>query len=198
MLNDASLRGVCPAVATPFTESGAVDYQSLRRLVRTLAEGGCHALILFGVAGEFYKLDDSERKRIISVATDELSDSSVPLFASITHQSANVAAEQAASAESEGIDGVMVLPPSMLDPSPTDQYNHLRTVGDAVDVPLLIQYAPDTAGSSVPISVFTSLSNDLDNICHFKVESHPPGPDISELVEQTANENRVLVGNGTV
>ena len=54
------LKGICPIIATPFTEKGAVDYDSFANLVRTLIQGGCHAVTLFGIAGEYYKLTDEE------------------------------------------------------------------------------------------------------------------------------------------
>ena len=33
------LLGMCPIIATPFTERGAVDYDSFENLVRVLIEG---------------------------------------------------------------------------------------------------------------------------------------------------------------
>ena len=58
------LKGICPIIATPFTEKGAVDYDSFANLVRTLIQGGCHAVTLFGIAGEYYKLTDEEMIRL--------------------------------------------------------------------------------------------------------------------------------------
>ena len=36
-MKDINLRGVCPIIATPFTRSGEVDYDSMQNLIRTLA-----------------------------------------------------------------------------------------------------------------------------------------------------------------
>ena len=47
------IKGICPIVAAPFAKDETVDYDSLRNLVATLAKGGCHALTLFGIAGEY-------------------------------------------------------------------------------------------------------------------------------------------------
>ena len=57
------IEGICPIIATPFTSEGEVDYHSLEKLIRWMADGGCHALTLFGIAGEYYKLSDEERRR---------------------------------------------------------------------------------------------------------------------------------------
>ena len=58
------IKGICPIVAAPFAKDESVDYDSLRHLVATLAKGGCHALTLFGIAGEYYKLDEAEQRGI--------------------------------------------------------------------------------------------------------------------------------------
>lgn len=194
MANNKELSGVCPIAATPFTENGDIDIASFRNLLKTLAIGGCHGIILFGIAGEFYKLSDEERERMIRVAVDELADYDVPLLASITHQSAKIAADEATFVEEAGLNGIMVLPPSMLGPSPSDQFDHLRRVGKAVDIPIMVQYAPQTAGSPIPLEVFTRLSNEISNIRYYKIESEPPGPDISELVAKTPDSVNVFVG----
>ena len=57
--------GTITALVTPFAKDGSVDYDSLRNLVKTLAEGGCHALTLFGIAGEYYKLDEAEQREMM-------------------------------------------------------------------------------------------------------------------------------------
>ena len=61
------IKGICPIIATPFLENGEVDYESLENLVKTLLLGGCHAVTLFGIAGEYYKLTDEERKKMVAV-----------------------------------------------------------------------------------------------------------------------------------
>jgi len=49
----SELKGMCPIIATPFTEKGAVDFDSFENLIRVLIQGGCHAVTLFGIAGEY-------------------------------------------------------------------------------------------------------------------------------------------------
>ena len=60
--NHVEVKGILPIVATPFTPSGEVDMASFETLCHTLAANGCHGLTLFGIAGEYYKLDDAERE----------------------------------------------------------------------------------------------------------------------------------------
>ena len=61
------IKGICPIVAAPFTDNGEVDYESLDKLVKHLLNGGCHAVTLFGIACEYYKLSDDEREKMAQV-----------------------------------------------------------------------------------------------------------------------------------
>ena len=67
---NTEIKGICHIIATPFLENGEVDYVSLENLIKTLIEGGCHAVTLFGIAGEYYKLSDEERKMMVKITVD--------------------------------------------------------------------------------------------------------------------------------
>ncbi|MBO4708254.1 MAG: dihydrodipicolinate synthase family protein, partial [Kiritimatiellae bacterium] len=87
------IKGICPIVAAPFAKDESVDYDSLRNLAATLAKGGCHALTLFGIAGEYYKLDDAEQREMMRVTIDEAHRHNVPVIVSNTrHSTANAIA----------------------------------------------------------------------------------------------------------
>ena len=84
------IKGICPIVAAPFAKDETVDYDSLRNLVATLAKGGCHALTLFGIAGEYYKLNEAEQREMMRVTIDEAHRHNVPVIVSDTrHSTAN-------------------------------------------------------------------------------------------------------------
>lgn len=193
-MTDAKLSGVCPIVDTPFTNNGDVDYDSLDNLCATLIENGCDALALFGFASEFYKLTDSEREemaqRVISVCEER----DVPSIVSVTAQSTPVAVDEAEQYADFGADALMVLPPYVRDP-PTDAiYDHLVAVGEAVDIPVMVQYAPGSTGISISPSFFADLYEDVDTIEYFKIECAPPGKFISKLHNLTDDEANILVG----
>lgn len=189
------ISGVCPIIATPFTDSGEVDYSGVRNEIRALAEGGCHAVALFGIASEFFKLTDDEREQLIDIVTDECKAVDMPLVISITHESTEVAVQRALEAEAAGADCIMVYPPSFLGPSEAGIYNHVKEIGEAVTCPVMVQYAPDDSGVTIDPEVFVQMSNDQENIKYFKIECSPPGPYITHLLEETERDIDVFVGN---
>ena len=61
------ISGIVPIVAATFTDLGSLDEDSFQSLVRHLLGSGASALTLFGLATEFYKLTDDERRRMQSL-----------------------------------------------------------------------------------------------------------------------------------
>jgi len=191
MSTDAGpIRGVCPIVATPFTADDAVDYESLRTQIRVLADGGCHAAALFGWASEFYRLTDEERDRVAETAADAAGE--MPLVLSVTHEATAVAEERAAAYEAAGADCVMVLPGATRGPSTTATLDHLRRVGRAVDVPVMVQLRAD--GPSVPPERLAAVHDDVPNVRYVKVETDDPPRYVGRLAEVAPGID-TLVGN---
>jgi len=187
------IHGVCPIVATPFTESDAVDLESLRSLVATLSEEACEAVTLFGVYGEFYKLSDDEKRSMVDVAADQLDGDATQLVVSVTEDATTTAVEHASAAEAAGADCLMVLPPSMLDPSPETQFDYVRAIDRAVDIPLILQYRPEMTGGA-SIAQLVDLVETADGVRYLKVESTPAGPTITRLLRESARDVGVLEG----
>jgi 4-hydroxy-tetrahydrodipicolinate synthase len=190
-----SIQGIAPIVAAPFTAAGAVDADSLQALVRHLLGSGASALILFGLATEFYKLADAERARMQAIMLAETSRSpDVAGVISITDHSWEVAVPRAQAAEAQGADALMLLPPYFLGPGEAAILEHLRRVIGAVSIPVIIQYAPAQTGVRIAPEVFLTLRDELPNADFVKVETQPPGPYVSKLVDRSGGSLRALVG----
>lgn len=191
------LNGVFPIVAAPFTRDGEVDYTSLERLLETLAAGGCDALTLFGIAGEFYKLSEAEKEQMAELHIAKCRALKVPSIVSVTDHASEVAVRSARRFAKLGADCLMVLPPYFLKPGAAAVEAHLRAIAAAVpDTPLMLQYAPEQTGVAIPPAVFAGLARDFPNARDFKVECKPVGAYLSRLVEMTAGQDiRCHVGN---
>lgn len=193
-MTDADLSGVIPIAYTPFDESGNVDYESLRRQVRTLADDGCHGVALFGLASEYHKLADAERERMMNIAVELCEDGDTQSIISVTHHATKVAIEQARAAEDAGADYLMLLPPFFLGPGEEQIYDHVMRVANAVSTPIVLQYAPDHTGVTIAPGRLVDLYEETATITHFKIENIPSGPYITQLLNETEGECSILVG----
>jgi dihydrodipicolinate synthase/N-acetylneuraminate lyase len=189
------ITGIVPIVAATFTEQGALDEDSFQQLMRHLLGSGASALTLFGLASEFYKLAEADRNQMQALLLAETSRSAnVAGVISITDHSWEVAVQRAQAAEAAGADGLMLLPPFFLGPSEAAVLTHLRRVVASVTIPVIVQYAPAQTGVRIAPEVFLRLRDELPNADFVKVETQPPGPYVTQLVEHSAGRLAALVG----
>lgn len=192
------LRGIIPILPAPFTDDGAnIDYEDLRSVIDTVIREGVHGVALLGVASEFYKIDDAERRLMIETTVDHVA-GRVPVIANITRNATELAVKDARHAEEAGADAVMIVPPSFIPPGNAAIIEHIHAVADSVKLPVVIQYAPNVTGVSIPVSTFLDIERQRGGELYIKAESVPPGPMISAIAEQTEGRMGVFIGNGGV
>jgi 4-hydroxy-tetrahydrodipicolinate synthase len=188
-----TLKGICPIAAMPFTRSGAIDFDSLRSQIHSLK--ACHALTLFGIAGEFYKLSDAERLETARVFLEETRAAGVTSIVSVTTHATDLAVREARQWQALGADTLMLLPPFFLKPSAAAIEQHIAAVAEAVEIPIMLQYAPEQTGVSIAPATMQRLCERFAMLEYFKIECRPPGPYISDLYARTNQQAKIFVGN---
>ena len=133
-----SLRGVVAVVPIPFTTDQSIDEASLRKTADWLGGSGVGGMCLPAYGGEFYKLSEPERERVVRIAV-EANHGRVPLLAQANHGSSFVAAEMARTYEKIGADIISFAIPRMFGTTEADILQFCRTILDAVSIPVLIQ-----------------------------------------------------------
>jgi len=190
--------GIFSIVISPFTEDGKdVDFQDLRNVVDILISEGVNGLALPGVGSEFYKLADAERTQMIETVVAQ-ANNQVPVIANITRNATSLAVQDAREAEAIGVDGIMIVPPWFIPPTNQEILEHVNAVADSVDLPVIIQYAPNVTGVSIPVKTFLDIADARTQDIYIKAELVPPGEMISSIIEQTKGEMGVFTGNGCV
>lgn len=186
--------GVCPVVAVPFRQDGAVDMASFDRLVAHLSGAGASLLSLFGLASEFHKLDDAERSRLAQRLVAGTGESPAGVMLSVTDHATEVAVERAVAYADMGADALTVLPPFFLQPTSEAIVAHVEAVLAAVDLPVVVQYAPGVAGQTIEPAVWVDLHREYPHLCCIKVEGRPAGHYVSALGGASQGSLGALVG----
>ena len=65
------VKGVIPAMVTPFDENEELAEDPLRKLTNYLIDGGVHMLFATGSQGEYFTLTPVERKKVWDVVVEE-------------------------------------------------------------------------------------------------------------------------------
>ena len=191
------IKGICPIIATPFSENGEVDYKGLENVIEELIKGGCHAVTLFGIAGEYYKLTDEERLEMARITIDTCRRLGGTSILSVTDHATEIAQKRAAQFAEMGADCLMMLPPFFLKPGAGWLYQHMKAIANAApNTPIMAQYAPEQTGVAISPDVFKKLGEECPNIIYYKIECKPAGPYITNLLSIANPETtKIFVGN---
>ncbi len=198
---DETAKGVFAIAATPFTDDGALDFDSIDRMVDFYVECGVSGLTILGIMGEAAKLSNEESAAVASRILARL-DGKIPVVVGVSAPSMNAIQSLTKKVTDMGAAGVMVAPMSGLH---TDQQieSYFHSVCESLgDTPIVLQDYPPTTGVWFSTPLLNKLFTDLPSL---KVLKHEDWPGLRKLTQfraaEAAGERRrvsVLVGNGGV
>lgn len=166
-------RGIFTIPCTPFTDTGALDLESLRREVAFCVEAGAHGVVAPVNASEFWTLSDDER-RTVAEAIVKTVDGRIPTVIGVAGGAAPVAVEFARHAQAIGADSVIAMPPHVRVAPPHAIYSYYRTLSEAISIPIFIQNHDAPAGTRLSPEFVAKLVNELEHVEYVKEETLPP------------------------
>lgn len=195
MSAQASLHGCIPILATPFFDDGSIDLVSLEREIDWVIAEGATGVAGLAIASEGYKLTEAERdlvtKRTVAAVAGR-----VPVVISADGAGTEVALDRAQRAAGLGADALMVLPPYFVKPDGTALYDYYRRIGRAVEIPIIIQDAPQLTGVAMSPALWARLSAEVETIRYVKAEGTPQGVTLSETLRLGGGRLSVFCGWG--
>jgi 4-hydroxy-tetrahydrodipicolinate synthase len=138
------LRGIFPALVTPFQGEGEVDEDTLRALVRRLLPH-VDGMVPVGTTGEFVYLTEAEKRRVIDVVVDEVG-GRIPVLAGTGCASTRDTLALTRYAREAGATGALVVAPFYFKPTFNEVYEHFEALGEA-GLPIVAYNIPQCAGT---------------------------------------------------
>jgi 4-hydroxy-tetrahydrodipicolinate synthase len=186
-MNLQGLRGVIPAVVTPFDTDGNVDLAATARLVRWLVDSGVHGIMTTGGTGEFPHLDRDERRELTRAAVQEAA-GKVPVIAGTAGCSVREALLLCEDAAAVGADAVISVPPYYFPLPDAAIASFFDALAARSPLPVFAYNNPLYTGNPMsPALIADVLSH--DNVVGLKQSSS----DLGQLVE-AIHEVRVVRG----
>src|SRR6478752_9580336 len=192
-------KGVYIIAATPFTDEGAVDLQSVDTLTDFYLGCGVHGFTLLGMMGEAHKLTPDESLSVVNRVIGRAGDRQV--IVGVSHAGLEDVRRLSHEVMVAGAAGVMVAPPAGLK-GDDGVYNYYAQLFAALgpDIPVVYQDYPQATGVYLAPPVFERLVDDFRQLVMLK---HEDAPGLAKLTrvregEKTPGRRRVsiLVGNG--
>ncbi|EPN2403562.1 N-acetylneuraminate lyase [Klebsiella aerogenes] len=151
------LRGVMPALLTPFDAQQNIDRASLRRLVRFNIEQGVDGVYVVGSTGEAFVQSLSEREEVLEIVAEEAK-GKITLIAHVGCVSTAESQQLAAAAKRYGFDAVSAVTPFYYPFSFEEHCDHYRAIIDSADgIPMVVYNIPALSGVKLTLEQINQL-----------------------------------------
>ena len=152
-----NLRGVMPALLTPFDAQQKIDQASLRRLVRFNIEQGVDGVYVGGSTGEAFIQSLAEREEVLEIVADEAK-GKITLIAHVGCVSTAESQRLAKTAKSYGFDAVSAVTPFYCPFSFEEHCDHYRAIIDSADgLPMVVYNIPALSGVKLTLDQISTL-----------------------------------------
>lgn len=133
-------KGSMPALVTPF-KNGAVDFDTLKRLVDWHVDQGSHGLVPVGTTGESPTLSHSEHEDVVTFVVKAAA-GRIPVIAGAGSNNTDEAIRFLQHAEKAGAQAGLVVTPYYNKPTQDGLIRHFTMLHDSCDLPIIIYNIP--------------------------------------------------------
>jgi 4-hydroxy-tetrahydrodipicolinate synthase len=188
---DVDWHGSFAVIVTPFTRDGAIDEGGYRRVVDLVLEAGCHGVITAGSTGEFFLMNANERKRVFSIAVDQVA-GRVPVIAGTSATRPEDVIALTRYAASIGCAGAMILPPIYIGLDEAETIAFYTRIDGEAGLNIMLYNSPSAVRTYLRPHVVQQLMQ-LEHVVAIK-DSSLDMRQMNDLIRYCGHAIRVFVG----
>lgn len=160
------LSGIIPPLLTPMDRHGRFDEEGMHRLVDWLIDRGVDGVFADGSTGEFSRLSEAERLRVVEV-TVAAADGRVPVVAGATECDVNATVAACQRYQDLGVAAAVVLPPIYLPTSNEGVASYFADIAERTSLGILLYNIPALA-TEIDVDTVVRLATTQPNIIGIK------------------------------
>jgi dihydrodipicolinate synthase/N-acetylneuraminate lyase len=176
--------GIYPIAPTPFTPSGDLDLDGMRRVLDCMIDQGVDGICILANYSEQFLLSDAERDTLLELSLTHVG-GRVPVIVTCSHFSTRLASERARKAAKAGAKMLMLMPPyhgAALKADEKGMIEHFSKIADAAQIPIMVQDAP-LSGVALSVPFLTRLAKEVPLVQYFKIEVPGTAGKLRGLIE---------------
>ena len=161
-----SFKGSNVALITPMFDDGAVDYESLNKLIDFHIEAGTSSIVSVGTTGESATVGVKEHLKIIN-HTIQYAARRIPIIAGTGANSTSEAIELTQEAKNLGADACLLVTPYYNKPTQEGLFQHFKLIAESVDIDQILYNVPGRTAVNMSVETTARLS-EISNIIGIK------------------------------
>lgn len=177
--------GIWPVAPTPFTETGALDLDGMKRVIDCMIDQGVDGICILANFSEQFLLSDEERDVLTRLCLEHVA-GRAPVIVTCSHFATDIVVARAKQAAELGAAMIMLMPPyhgALMRGTPDQTFTQFKAAG-AVGIPIMVQDAP-LSGVELGVDLLVRMAREIEAVTCFKIES-----------AQAANKLRALLAAG--
>lgn len=186
---------VLTAMATPFDESGAVDFEQAASLAKHLVANGSDGIVVAGTTGESPTLSDEEKIRLVRAVKDAVAGRALVVAGTGTNDTRH-SVHLTKDAQRAGADGILLVNPYYNRPSQDGLYAHFRTIAESTPLPCMLYNIPGRTGVNTAPETIARLA-EMPNITAVK-EATGNLDQASEIRRLTKDDFQIYSGDDSL
>ena len=151
-------KGSATAIVTPMDKKGAIDFDALKKILDFQLKNETDAIVVTGTTGENATLDDKEHLSVIKFTIDYINNK-VPVIASTGSNNTDHAIFMSKEAQTMGADALLLVTPYYNKTSQSGLIHHFTTIGDTVNIPMILYNVPSRTGMTIHPETYLELSH---------------------------------------
>src|SRR6476620_701693 len=145
------------AMATAFTDDGAVDLDGTAAIANHLVAHGNQGVVVSGTTGESPTTSAAEDTEILRAVKDAVGDRA-SVVAGVVINSTSHSVELAIQAEKVGVDAVLLVTPYYNKPGPAGALHHFTEVARATSLPVMLYDVPGRTGQAIGMETYAAAA----------------------------------------
>jgi 4-hydroxy-tetrahydrodipicolinate synthase len=147
------------AMATAFTDEGAIDLDGTAAIAHYLVEHGHDGVVVSGTTGESPTTTVAESGDILRVVKDAVGDRATVIAGVGTNDTAH-SVELAQQAEKLGADALLLVAPYYSKPGQAGVLHHFQQVVGATGTPVVLYDVPGRTGTQISLETYRRIKGD--------------------------------------
>lgn len=190
------IKGMGIALITPFTETGSVDYNTLRRLVEYQVTSHADFLCILCTTSENPTLTIEERTQIKDLVV-EVVNKRIPIVMGCGGNCTAAVIHELQNANLNGIDAILSVVPYYNKPSQEGLYQHFNAIAKTSPLPVILYNVPGRVGVNMTAETTLRLARENNNIIAIK-EASGNFDQIDEIIKNKPQTFTVLSGDDSI
>jgi 4-hydroxy-tetrahydrodipicolinate synthase len=187
------LRGTGVAIITPFKNDFSIDYNSIKKLVDFVIEGGVKYIVVQGTTGESSTLTEKEKIDSRTAFIDS-NRGRVPLIIGTGSNYTQSLVRYIENSNLEGFSAILSVTPYYNKPSQEGLFQHYSSIAEISQLPIILYNVPGRTSCNLEPKTVIRLANVHKNIIGIK-EAKGDMVQIKDLIKNRPKDFLIISGD---